>query len=68
VPTNKEVTVIKHKEISREEVAHRAYELYVQRGEEPGTDVEDWVRAEKELGAEPIVTPEKAMAAHAGQN
>jgi hypothetical protein len=46
-----------HKEISKEEVAHRAYELYVQRGEEPGKDVEDWVRAEQELelGAEPTL-------------
>ena len=57
-----------HREISREDIAHRAYELYVQRGEEPGKDVEDWIRAEKELGVQPIVTPEKTMAAHAGQN
>lgn len=57
-----------HKEISNEEVAHRAYELYVQRGEEPGKDVEDSVRAEKELGAEPTVTPARAMAARVGQN
>jgi len=60
--------MIEHKEISREEIAHRAYELYVQRGEEPGKDVEDWVRAEKELDAEPIVAPAKAMFARVGQN
>ena len=46
--------MIEHKELSREDIAHRAYELYVQRGGEPGNDVEDWVRAEKELGAKPI--------------
>jgi Protein of unknown function (DUF2934) len=61
VPTNKEVAMIEHKEISREDVAHRAYELYVQRGEEPGKDVEDWVRAEKELGTEPVVTPIRGL-------
>jgi len=51
--------VSEHKELSREDIAHRAYELYVQRGGEPGKDVEDWVRAEKELGAEPILMPTK---------
>jgi hypothetical protein len=60
--------MIKHEEISREDVAHRAYELYVQRGQEPGKDVEDWFRSEKELDVQPIVTPSKTMAAPAGQN
>jgi hypothetical protein len=27
----------------------RAYEIYVERGSEPGRDLEDWLRAEKEL-------------------
>jgi len=56
------------KELSREDIAHRAYELYVQRGAEPGKDLEDWVRAEKELDAEPILIPTKTRAAQAGQN
>ncbi|HXA75554.1 MAG TPA: DUF2934 domain-containing protein [Candidatus Acidoferrales bacterium] len=60
--------MIGHKEISKEDIAHRAYELYVQRGEEPGKDVEDWVTAETELGAEPIIAPVRTMAAHAGNN
>jgi len=60
--------VIEHKEISREDIAHRAYELYIQRGEGLGKDVEDWIRAEKELGAEPVVTPTKTMAAQAGHS
>ncbi|HUJ33050.1 MAG TPA: DUF2934 domain-containing protein [Candidatus Acidoferrum sp.] len=34
---------------SREEVAVRAYEIYLKRGGEPGRDVEDWVAAEQEL-------------------
>jgi DUF2934 family protein len=56
--TTKEVAMIEHRELSREDIAHRAYELYVQRGE-PGKDVEDWVRAEKELGAEPVSNTSK---------
>jgi hypothetical protein len=66
VSTIKEVAVIEHKEISREDIAQRAYELYVERGEDPGMDVEDWIRAEHELGIEPVVAPTKTMAAQAG--
>jgi hypothetical protein len=68
VPTIKEAAVIEHKEISRDDIAQRAYELYVQRGEDTGKDVEDWIRAEKELGAEPVVTPTRTMAAQAGHS
>ena len=60
--------MIEHKEISKEDIAQRAYEIYVQRGREPGNAVEDWVRAEKELGVEPVVTTEQTMAARARQN
>jgi hypothetical protein len=80
-PTIKEVAMRERKEISKEEtvmieciqisqkdVAHRAHELYVQRGSGPGKDVEDWVRAEKELGTEVIVGPMRAMAARSGRN
>ena len=55
--------MVERKEISREDIAHRAYELYTQRGCEPGKHVEDWIRAEQELGAEPDATKEKAKAA-----
>ena len=58
--------MIERKEISREDIAHRAYELYTQRGCEPGKDVEDWIRAEQEL-TEANITPVKAKAAHTGQ-
>ena len=34
---------------SQEALARRAYELFVERGAEPGRDVEDWLRAEAEL-------------------
>ena len=68
MPTTKEVAVIETKVLSEEEISRRAYDLYLERGGEPGKDVEDWVRAEKELGAERVVTPAKTMAAHPGQN
>ncbi|HET8923971.1 MAG TPA: DUF2934 domain-containing protein [Candidatus Acidoferrum sp.] len=46
-----------------EEIARRAHELYLQRGGEHGKDVEDWVRAEKELSDEPVGGPAKTKAA-----
>jgi hypothetical protein len=46
--------MIERKEPSREDIAHRAYELYTQRGCEAGKDIEDWVRAQKELASEVV--------------
>ena len=61
--------MIVSKELSKEAVAHRAYQLYVERGGEPGKDVEDWVRAEKELTGEVVVVgPVGTKAARAGRN
>ena len=37
--------------IDHEAVRTRAYELYVERGMEDGHEVEDWLRAEKEVSA-----------------
>jgi Protein of unknown function (DUF2934) len=54
------------REPSIEEVSKQAYELYLQRGGEHGRDIEDWVRAEKELSAELNVEPAKTRAAQAG--
>lgn len=34
---------------TNEEIAARAYELFLGRGASDGLDVEDWLRAEKEL-------------------
>jgi Protein of unknown function (DUF2934) len=59
--------MIERKELSKDDIAHRAYELYTQRGSEPGNDVEDWVSAEKQLSAEPNITSTKAKTAHPGQ-
>ncbi len=60
--------MIEQKELVKEDIAHRAYELYVQRGSQPGKAVEDWVRAEKELTSEVVVAPAKTMTAQAGRN
>ena len=32
-------------------IARRAYEIYVSRGGEHGSDVEDWLQAERELAS-----------------
>jgi len=32
-----------------EEISRRAYEIYLERGEQPGTELEDWLQAEREL-------------------
>jgi hypothetical protein len=35
---------------SREqEIRNRAYEIYLQRGRQPGYELEDWLQAEREL-------------------
>ncbi len=34
---------------TREEIARRAYELYLERGGTHGYDIEDWLNAEREL-------------------
>jgi hypothetical protein len=60
--------MIERKELSKEDIAHRAYELYTQRGSEPGKDVEDWVSAEKQLSAEPGFAQTRARAAQQGRN
>ncbi len=37
-----------------EEIKRRAYEIYLERGEEPGRDLEDWLQAEGELTSHEI--------------
>ena len=32
-----------------QEIRNRAYEIYLQRGAQPGNEVEDWLQAEREL-------------------
>ena len=45
------------REPATDEITHRAYALYLMRGCEQGRDVEDWVRAEKELSDESVGEP-----------
>jgi Protein of unknown function (DUF2934) len=68
VSTSKEIAMVERKELSEEDVAHRAYELYVQRGSEPGKDVEDWVRAEKELSSETVAGSVGTNSPQVGRN
>ena len=56
------------REPSGEEIARRAHQLYLQRGGEHGKDVEDWVRAEKELSDEPVAGPAKTRVTQAARN
>jgi hypothetical protein len=34
---------------TQEEIAFRAYQIYLERGGAPGNELEDWTRAEREL-------------------
>ena len=45
----KEVKATPARVPSHEEIARRAYEIYLSRGEVPGRDPEDWLQAEQEL-------------------
>jgi Protein of unknown function (DUF2934) len=41
-----------HRVITKDDVARRAYELFLARGQAEGHDVEDWLEAERQLEAE----------------
>jgi len=41
-----------HRVITKDDVARRAYELFLARGGAEGHDVEDWLEAERQLEAE----------------
>jgi len=58
--------VQQRQEVSRDGIARRAYEIYVQRGGENGKDVEDWLRAEKEVSGNAADVPAQARTAAAG--
>ena len=42
-----------------EEIKRRAYEIYLERGEEPGRDLEDWLQAEREIASDEITPPRR---------
>ena len=60
--------MIGRREPSGEEIARGAHVLYLQRGGEHGKDIEDWVRAEKELSDGPVAGPAKTRAVQAVRN
>ena len=37
-----------------EEIRRRAYEIYIERGTQPGRELDDWLQAERELAGEPL--------------
>jgi hypothetical protein len=41
-------------EVADEQIRLRAYELYLERGEQPGRELDDWLQAERELESEPL--------------
>ena len=45
------------KAMSEEEIRVRAYEIYLERGTQPGHELEDWLQAERELTAIPSNSP-----------
>ncbi|MGB6481954.1 MAG: DUF2934 domain-containing protein [Candidatus Acidiferrales bacterium] len=54
------------REPSEEEIARLALDLYLQHRGDHGKDVEDWVRAEKELSDGLVAGPAKTRVAQAG--
>jgi hypothetical protein len=42
---------LKRPAMTEDDVRHRAYELYLKRGANPGDEVGDWLQAERELQA-----------------
>jgi len=39
----------KQSTISESDLRHRAYEIYLKRGSNPGNEIGDWLQAEREL-------------------
>ena len=40
--------------VGGEQIRLRAYEIYLERGEQPGRELDDWLQAERELESEPL--------------
>jgi hypothetical protein len=54
--------MIVQQEPTKQEITRRAYALYLLRNCEDGSDVENWVRAEKELSDELVAGTAKTKA------
>lgn len=46
------ITKLKSQQPTREQIERRAYELFLARGDAPGTSLSDWLQAERELKTE----------------
>jgi len=46
-----------------EEIRRRAYLIYLERGEQPGRELDDWLQAERELKRGMLLNPECGSAA-----
>jgi DUF2934 family protein len=55
-PTKKQRANVVTEQNLEEEIRHRAYALFEERGREDGHDVDDWLRAEAELTAHAVGT------------
>jgi hypothetical protein len=51
----------------RERIERRAYELYLERGDSRGSDLEDWLAAEREVLGRQDNNPQLSSASEAGQ-
>jgi hypothetical protein len=45
-----------------EEIRRRAYEIYCERGEQPGRELDDWLEAEREVERGKFLNPERGSA------
>ena len=45
-----------------EDIRRRAYEIYRERGEQPGRELDDWLQAERELERRMFLNPERGSA------
>lgn len=45
--------------VSSDPIAERAYDIYVERGRVDGSDLDDWLQAERELSALPAIVPKR---------
>ena len=51
-PKMKKAAAVKSRP-SQDDIAARAYQIYLERGATPGDPMQDWLRAERELSAPP---------------
>ena len=64
-PKSKKPAATNGHQPTHEQIALRAYHIYLERGSAPGNELEDWTRAERELVAEASEKPRRKTAAKA---